>query len=282
MTLPHRRDPLLLRIFLVEFVLFDDAHLVGAVFAGEERVGLLHKSLGVAVVGDLPEHGAHQREADDAPRPEVRDEDERRRDHDRAPGENAAGDAAFVLHHQLLERAVEHDANEIGDIVERRQQHHRRHADDAAQIQHREDQIERDPQQRHARRAEVEAGQMRAEAKIVDEGLDLVEMLRKLLEAAAADAGLGRELKGEGDDEKRPQQVDRVKQRAVFGEIQRLAVSQERGEHAQQHERAERKAHEVRAQHFGGVFDGESPPAAALLPHLFVSSLQWRSVQRAP
>ena len=98
---------------MVRVYLFHRAQMVGAVFAAEESVGLLGEAFGVTVIGNLPAERANQRKRGERPGVEMRHKEERRCDHNRAPGENAAGDAALVLHQKVLEGAVEHDADEI-------------------------------------------------------------------------------------------------------------------------------------------------------------------------
>ena len=119
-------------------MVLDYAEMVGAVFAGEEGVRLLQKAFGVAVVAYFPCHGADEREGNEAPRIKVRHKDERRCDHDRAPGEDAAGDAAFILHKKMLEGTVKDDADDVADIVKRGEQQHLGYADEPEKIERRD------------------------------------------------------------------------------------------------------------------------------------------------
>ena len=158
--------------------------MVGAGSAGQKGVRLLAEALGVAVVRDLPRGGAHQRQRNKAPGINARHKNERRDRHDRAPGKDAAGHAAFVFHKELLERTVEHDADHIAEIVEHREQQHLLHAEDALVVERRENEIRNGPDNRHARGAEIELFELRAQEKVVDHGLHPLECGGKLLAAA--------------------------------------------------------------------------------------------------
>ena len=140
----------------------------------------------------------------------MRNEKEGCGDHDGAPCKDAAGDAAFVLHKELLERAVENDADDIREIVERGNKHHRRHADETAVVANGDAEVENCPRQSDARGAKVETRKPCTDAEVIDRGFDLVKIRRKLLETAAADARFRRELCREREKKDEPEQIDGV------------------------------------------------------------------------
>lgn len=158
--------------------------MIGAGRAGQKGVRLLAEALGVAVVGDLPRDGTHQCKRHKAPRIKARHKDERRNGHNRAPGKDAAGHAALVFHKELLERAVEHDADHVAEIVEHREQQHLRHAEDALVVERREDEVRDRPDDRHARGAKVQLLELGMQKKVVDHRLHPLERGGKLLAAA--------------------------------------------------------------------------------------------------
>lgn len=158
--------------------------MVGAGGAGQKGVRLLAEALGVAVIRDLPRDGAHERQHHKAPGIDARHEDERRDRHDGAPGKDAAGHAALIFHKKLLERAVEHDADHITEVIEHREHQHLRHAENALVVERREDEVRDGPDDRHARGAEIELFELCAQEKVVDHGLHPLECGGKLLAAA--------------------------------------------------------------------------------------------------
>lgn len=230
--------------------------MVGAGGTGQKRVRLLAEALWMAVIRHLPRDGAHERQHHKAPGVDARHKNERRDRHDRAPGKDAAGHAAFVFHKELLERTVEHDADHIAEIVEHREQQHLRHAEDALVVERREDEIRNGPDNRHARGAEIELFELRAQEKVVDHGLHAIERAGELLETASRHARARRELQSERCRQDHPENIDRREERMARGKVQRGAVFEVARDRDEHHAQAEEKAQQITAEHIDRFVHG--------------------------
>lgn len=210
----------------------------------------------MAVIRHLPRDGAHERQRHKAPGVDARHEDERRDRHDGAPREDAAGHAALIFHKKLLERAVEHDADHITEVIEHREQQHLRHAENALVVERREDEVRDGPDDGHLRRAKVQLFELRAQEEVVDHGLHAIERAGELLEAASRHARARRELQGERCRQDHPEDIDRREERMARGKVQRGAVFEVARDRDEHHAQAEEKAQQITAEHIDRFVHG--------------------------
>ena len=127
--------------------LFDAADPVLAILAAYGRVGAAPEAFRVPGVDDLPADQHYAGHEKQAPGEKAADEQQGREHHEPTPVEDAAADAAVVLHDKRLE-GTEHDhAGGIAGVVEYRQQDQLFGVQYAQQVEQPEDAVEYQPHQ---------------------------------------------------------------------------------------------------------------------------------------
>ena len=186
----------------------DLAGLVAAVLALQLLIGSVPEPLRMLVVDDLPVNQHHTGGKKQAPAEKIPDKQHRRKHHEVAPVVDSAVDAASVFHNQMLERAVEQDADVVAQIIENGQHQQVRVVDELQQVQHAEDGVEKEPAKHDAPGFDV---------LILDEFIQLQlgvflclhVLLRLRLAQGHGQPFCGKQVEDHGDHEDQPQNMQR-------------------------------------------------------------------------
>ena len=124
---------------------FVGAELFFTVGAGKALVGRLIEPLRVAVVSNLPFDEQGQPQSAQTPGEKAGNKQQRREHHGIVPVIDATGDAAFVLQNPGLEWTEKQNTDHIADGIGQTDQQQNTAVDDAGEIQHTDQTVQRNP-----------------------------------------------------------------------------------------------------------------------------------------